>query len=188
MRDAYREIYESCYMKYGLGAPFTERFFDLAQQGGRDQIAGFVGLLVANSFMKREFGKKLIEEVLPRLDLTHVVDCLGVYIPDRGTPTVILFGRNRPPVGREVRTIRDIRGEPSVPDDPAAGRVWSAIVAQTDLVTSESEFISTEDTHEKRWHGTPGTWVAAAQRRCKSRLKGSGRGLVVLPPPFASSG
>ena len=29
MRDAYREIYDSCHMKYGLGAPFTERFFDL---------------------------------------------------------------------------------------------------------------------------------------------------------------
>jgi hypothetical protein len=31
MRDAYREIYASCHMKYGLGVPFTERFFDLAR-------------------------------------------------------------------------------------------------------------------------------------------------------------
>ena len=98
MRDAYREIYESCHMKYGLGAPFTERFFDLAQQGTPDQAAGFVGLIVANSFMKREFGKKLIEEVLPSLDLTRVVDCSGAYIPGHGTPTAILFGRNRAPV------------------------------------------------------------------------------------------
>ena len=48
--------------------------------------------------MKREFGAKLIEEVLPRLDLTCAVDCSGAYIPGHGTPTVILFGRNRPPV------------------------------------------------------------------------------------------
>ncbi|MCT2580894.1 BREX-2 system adenine-specific DNA-methyltransferase PglX [Mesorhizobium sp. P16.1] len=146
MRDAYREIYESCHGKYGLGAPFTERFFELAQEGARDQAAGFVGLIVANSFMKREFGKKLIEQVLPRLDLTHVVDCSGAYIPGHGTPTVILFGRNRAPVESVVRTVRGVRGEPSAPEDPTSGLVWSSIVAQIDQARSESSFISTEDT------------------------------------------
>ncbi len=146
MRDAYREIYASCHMKYGLGAPFTERFFDLAQQGTWDQAAGFVGLIVANSFMKREFGKRLIAGVLPKLDLTHVVDCSGAYIPGHGTPTVILFGRNRAPVASVVRTVRGVRGEPAAPEEPAQGLVWSAIVAQADQETSESGFISTEDT------------------------------------------
>lgn len=146
MRDAYREIYDSCHMKYGLGAPFTERLFDLALAGSGTQAAGFVGLIVANSFMKREFGAKLIEQVLPRLDLTHVVDCSGAYIPGHGTPTVILFGRNRAPVDRVVRTVRGIRGEPSAPADPAQGVVWAAIVAQTDQAESTSDFISTEDT------------------------------------------
>ena len=146
MRDAYREIYESCHMKYGLGAPFTERFFDLALTQTTDHGAGYVGLIVANSFMKREFGKKLIQTVLPRLDVTHVVDCSGAYIPGHGTPTVILFGRNRRPVESVVRTVRGVRGEPSAPENPAAGLVWSAITAQTDLDRSESPFISTEDT------------------------------------------
>jgi hypothetical protein len=146
MRDAYREIYDSCHMKYGLGVPFTERFFDLARDGAGGQVPGFVGLIVANSFMKREFGSKLIEEVLPRLDLTHVVDCSGAYIPGHGTPTVILFGRNRLPVDAVVRTVRGIRGEPSTPSDPAKGAVWTAIVAQIDLADSTSDFISTEDT------------------------------------------
>lgn len=146
MRDAYPARFESCHMKYGLGAPFTERFFDLAQRGTRDQAAGFVGLIVANSFMRREFGKKLIEGVLPKLDLTHVVDCSGANIPGHGTPTVILFGRNRAPVASVVRTVREVRGEPSAPEDPARGLVWSAIVAQTDAAKSESSFISTEDT------------------------------------------
>ena len=80
-----------------------------------------MGLIVANSFMKREFGKKLIEEVLPRLDLTHVVDCSGAYIPGHGTPTAILFGRNRAPVASVVRTVRGMRGEPTQPEDPAHG-------------------------------------------------------------------
>ena len=146
MRDAYREIYDSCHMRYGLGAPFTERFFDLALAPTQEQTAGFVGLIVANSFMKREFGAKLIQEVLPRLDLTCAVDCSGAYIPGHGTPTVILFGRNRPPVESTVRTVRGIRGEPSTPEDSAQGLVWSAITAQVDLAQSLSDFISTEDT------------------------------------------
>lgn len=146
MRSAYRTIYESCHRTYGLGAPFTERFFDLAEEGSEVRPAGFVGLIVANSFMKREFGKKLIEEVLPRLDLTYVVDCSGACIPGHGTPTVILFGRNRAPVASVVRTVRGVRGEPGAPLDPAQGLVWSAILNQTDLDRSESDFISTEDT------------------------------------------
>ena len=64
-----------------------------------DDGAGYVGMITANSFMKREFGKKLIEEFFPKIDLTHVIDTSGAYIPGHGTPTVILFGRNRKPVG-----------------------------------------------------------------------------------------
>lgn len=145
LNAAYRQRYASCHMKYSLGAPFTERFFDLAFTGN-GQPAGFVGLITANSFMKREFGSKLIEEVLPRLDLTHVIDTAGAYIPGHGTPTVILFGRHRAPLDEAVRTVMGIKGEPSTPDDPAHGVVWSAIVAQIDRAGSESEFVSVGDT------------------------------------------
>lgn len=141
LNAAYRQRYASCHMKYSLGAPFTERFFELALTGN-GRPAGFVGLITANSFMKREFGSKLIEQVLPRLDLTHVIDTSGAYIPGHGTPTVILFGRHRAPVGDTVRTVMGIKGEPSTPDDPARGLVWSAIVGQVDVAGSESEFVS----------------------------------------------
>ena len=144
LNAAYRQRYASCHMKYSLGAPFTERFFDLAITGN-GQPAGFVGLITANSFMKREFGSKLIEHVLPRLDLTHVVDTSGAYIPGHGTPTVILFGRHRAPVGDAVRTVMGIKGEPSTPEHPARALVWSAIVGQIDIVGSESEFVSVAD-------------------------------------------
>jgi hypothetical protein len=174
MRDAYREIYDSCHMKYGLGAPFVERFFDLAQTGTHEKPAGFVGLIVANSFMKREFGSKLVEEVLPRLDLTHVVDCSGAYIPGHGTPTVILFGRNRSPVSGVVRTVRGIRGETSAPQNPALGLVWTSIVAQIDRSESVSDFVSTEDTPRpalatRPWNvgggGAAGTQTAIEKER-----------------------
>lgn len=145
LNAAYRKQYASCHMKYSLGAPFTERFFELALTGGDGQCAGFVGLITANSFMTREFGSKLIEQVLPRLDLTHVIDTSGAYIPGHGTPTVILFGQHRQPVDKTVRTVMGIKGEPSTPGDPARGLVWSAILGQIDHEGSESEFISVAD-------------------------------------------
>lgn len=146
LNAAYRKKYASCHMKYSLGAPFTERFFELALTASEGQSAGYVGLITANSFMKREFGSKLIEKVLPRLDLTHVVDTSGAYIPGHGTPTVILFGRHRPPVDDGVRTVMGIKGEPSTPADPTQGLVWSAILSQMDLAGSESDFVSVTDT------------------------------------------
>lgn len=146
LNAAYRLKYASCHMKYSLGVPFTERFFDLAVTGSNGSSAGFVGLITTNSFMKREFGSKLIEQVLPRLDLTHVVDTSGAYIPGHGTPTVILLGRHRAPVGAAVRTVMGIKGEPSTPADPARGLVWSAIVGQIDSAGSESEYVSVGDT------------------------------------------
>lgn len=145
LNAAYRRKYASCHMKYSLGAPFTERFFELAVTGSDGRGAGYVGLITANSFMKREFGSKLIEQVLPRLDLTHVVDTSGAYIPGHGTPTVILFGRHRGPVDEGVRTVMGIKGEPSTPADPAKGYVWSAIVDQIDQSGSESDFVSVAD-------------------------------------------
>ena len=45
----------------------------------RSVRGGYIGMITANSFMKREFGKKLIEEFFPKIDLTHVIDTRGVH-------------------------------------------------------------------------------------------------------------
>lgn len=145
LNRAYRGRYATCHRQYSLAVPFTERFFDLAVYGYEAQPAGYVGMITANSFMKREFGKKLIEEFFPRIDLTHVIDTSGVYIPGHGTPTVILFGRHRRPVHHEVRAVLGIRGEPGTPDDPAQGKVWRSIVEHLDRSGSQNEFISVAD-------------------------------------------
>ena len=85
--------------------------------------------------MKREFGKKVIEEFLSgtytprgRVDLTAVISTDGVYIPGHGIPTVILIGRSRKPVLSTVRAALGVRGEPGQPDDPAQGLAWRDIV------------------------------------------------------------
>ncbi len=143
LNQAYRDRYSTCHRQYSLGVPFTERFFDLALNA--DNGAGFVGMITADSFMKREFGKKLIEELLPFKDLTHVAATSGAYIPGHGTPTVILFGRNREPVSQVVRTVMAKRGEPEAPADPSKGKVWTAILDQVDRPGSESEFLSVAD-------------------------------------------
>ena len=133
LNQAYRDRYSTCHRKYSLGVPFTERFFDLAFYGYGTQPAGYVGMITANSFMKREFGKKLIEEFFPHVDLTHVIDTSGAYIPGHRTPTVILLGRHRTPVNHEVRAVLGIRGEPSTPEEAAQGKVWRSIAERDGL-------------------------------------------------------
>ena len=157
LNQGYRERFGSCYRQYSLAVPFTERFFDLAHVPGPEaaEASGFVGMITANSFMKREFGKKLIEEFIPRWDLTHVVDTSGAYIPGHGTPTVILFGRHRRPVEGNVRAVMGIRGEPAIPHDPAKGLVWSAVVAQVDRPGSESVFVSASEVPRERFQKHP---------------------------------
>jgi len=95
--------------------------------------------------MKREFGKKLVENFLPRVDLTHVIDTSGAYIPGHGTPTVILLGRNRRPLSDTVRTVMGIKGEPATPEDPRQGLVWTSVCEQIDRPGSEGEFVSVAD-------------------------------------------
>lgn len=121
-RDAVRRAYpEVCSGKFSLALPFSVLMTRLARR------EGWVAQLTANSFMKREFGRKFIEEYLPRLDLGWVIDTSGCYIPGHGTPTVILSWRNRAPRGDKVITVLGIRGEPRLPQDPARGLVWRAV-------------------------------------------------------------
>ena len=80
--DKYRERYKSCHREYALSVPFAERIFRLAVRGAVDGTgAGYTGQIPSNSFMKREFGKKLIEDFFSQVDLTHVIDTSGAYIP-----------------------------------------------------------------------------------------------------------
>ncbi|WP_260636291.1 BREX-2 system adenine-specific DNA-methyltransferase PglX [Streptomyces angustmyceticus] len=147
--ENYRRAYDTCAGTYALSVPFAQRMFELAVRGpgGRRGGGGFVGQITANSFMKREFGKKLIEVFFRnRVELSHVIDTSGAFIPGHGTPTVILVGRNRiPSPERTLRAVLGVRGEPAQPEDASQGAVWRAIVEQVGKPGSESEWVSAED-------------------------------------------
>ncbi len=146
LNQLYRARYSTCYRLYSLSVPFIERFFGLALRGdGLGNAAGYIGTITANSFMKREFGKKLIESFLPSVDLTHVLDTSGAYIPGHGTPTVILIGRHRQPNSDVIRAVMGLRGDPETPVDAPHGRVWLAIIDQIDREQSESRWVSSSD-------------------------------------------
>lgn len=154
LNAAYRERYSTCHGKYSLAAPFAERFFELALFSP-DGRSGYVGTITANSFMKREFEKPLVEKFFPTIDLTHVLDTSGAFIPGHGTPTVLLFGRNRPPSTETVRAVLGIQGEPSNSSDPSQGQVWLSIVKNIDRANSADEFTSTADMPRSSFNSHP---------------------------------
>jgi hypothetical protein len=146
--ESYRKAYpEVCKGKYALSVPFAQRFFQLGVNGHHTRAgSGYIGQITANSFMKREFGSKLIEDYFhQKVDLTHVIDTSGAHIPGHGTPTVILIGRRSAQRGHDVRVVQGIQGEPSQPDDPAKGLVWTAITDQVKKPGSESQWVSCAD-------------------------------------------
>lgn len=145
LNQAYRRLYSTCKGKYALTVPFMELSYRLAKPRVGDQPAGWAGQITSNSFMKREFGTKIIEDFLVHRDLVRVIDTSGAYIPGHGTPTVILVGRNQLPVGSTVRGVLGIRGEAGRQDNPASAPVWRTIIEHVDHPGHEDTWISVVD-------------------------------------------
>lgn len=176
----YRKAYgEVCKGAYSLAAPFAQRLFQLAiPGGGQRQGSGYVGQITANSFMKREFGKPLIENYFAKqIELSHIIDTSGAYIPGHGTPTVILVGRNHmPDKQKSIRAVLGVGGEPGAPDDPAEGLVWTAIVDQVGNAGSESEWISVEDSPRGRFADYPWSVSGGGAGELQSSIERAGYG------------
>jgi hypothetical protein len=146
LKQLYKSLYKSSTRQFQLTVPFAERFFELAKAGSDGY--GIVGQITSNAFMKREFGKKLVEGYFAhKVELLEVIDTAGAYIPGHGTPTVILVGKRRQR-GRSatIRTVLGVHGEPEAPNTPSQGRVWRAIVEQIDRPGSENEWVTSGDT------------------------------------------
>ena len=150
LNATYRELYSTCHRQYALTVPFMELFFQLAHPSGQERPAGWVGQITSNSFMKREFGSKLIETFFPRIDLQCVIDSEGAWIPGHnmdGTPTAIIFGRNRPPAAPSVRAVLSM-GVRETPASAAGGRYgpyWSSITEHVGQAGYEDAYVSVMD-------------------------------------------
>ncbi|GAB2940469.1 BREX-2 system adenine-specific DNA-methyltransferase PglX [Nonomuraea fastidiosa] len=165
LNKLYRELYpDVCAGKYALSVPFAQRFFELAKHGDADGRGyGIVGQITSSSFMKREFGTRLIENFFAhKVELTEIIDASGAYIPGHGTPPVILIGTRR--AGRlrteTVRTVRSVQGEPRVPKVPEQGFVWRAIINQIDKPGSVSQWVSVDDLERSRYFAKQ-PWILA---------------------------
>jgi methylase of polypeptide subunit release factors len=130
-----RRRYVSAARAYSLGNPFTERMFQLAAPGG------FVADFNANSFMKREFGKPLVEQVLANQDLFKILDLGGARFDDYGTPTVLLFARNRRPSAGGVTVVMGRKADPP----GSKGLVWRSCMRGHKTVGYEDEYVSIAD-------------------------------------------
>ncbi|HJW76451.1 MAG TPA: BREX-2 system adenine-specific DNA-methyltransferase PglX, partial [Thermoleophilia bacterium] len=149
----FKELYDSITGRWVLAAPFAQRFFELGVEGA------FVGMINSNSWTKRDHGKALIERVLPRLDVQKIIDTSGCYLPGHGTPTLLLFGQNRPSTSAEIPAVLGKRGEQAVPANPSLAPVWKEIVENHTRVGFEGDHISVEafSSAEARVH----PWILA---------------------------
>jgi hypothetical protein len=164
LNERYKRRFAYCFKKYVLTVPFMEQIFKLAVPGG------FTGQITGNNFMKREFGKKLIEDFFPTVDLTHVVDTSLTFIPNHGTPTVIVFGRRRPPVSPTVRLVGAIKREDTEPAVPEKGLVWQAILAQVDHPGTTSDYVSVTDPPRKTLYAHPWSIGGGGAAELKEQL------------------
>ncbi|MFI8550221.1 BREX-2 system adenine-specific DNA-methyltransferase PglX [Spirillospora sp. NPDC077959] len=164
--------YSAASGRYALSVPFAQRIFELAiRVGGADRAAGFTGQITANSFMKREFGKLLVSWLYEQVDLTHVIDTSGAYIPGHGTPTIILAGRNRTALTSDpVRAVLGIRGEPVQPANAAEGAVWVAITRQYRQPGSESDWVAVSDIARQDFAAHPWTLSGGGAREVADQM------------------
>lgn len=131
-----------CHGTYQLLCPFVELGFTLLKH------AGELGFIVSNAFLKRDFGKPLVEYFLRAVQVQKIVDCSGLMFPGHGTPTLLLFGAGF--ASNPETTIRDVCILPGGGDlrtPPEESPLWATIAATHDKTASfaEGEPLRTED-------------------------------------------
>ena len=136
-------------------------------------------MITTNSFMKREFGKRLIEECLPRWNLDQIVNTSGAYIPGHGTPTVLLFGSNEPPFGTDVLSVLAKRGEPATPEDAEKGLVWRSIADHSSEVGFENEYVSVAHVRREVLAKHPWSLGGGGAAELKALLEGRAKRTLV---------
>jgi hypothetical protein len=115
-------------------------------------------------------GRKLVEEFLPTVDLTHLIDPSGLPLAGHGTGGLIVFGRHRPPVSGAVRAVLRVRDEPGHPDDPRRSLVWTSILDLLDSPGEENIVITVLDLDRSRLARHPWTLGGGGALELKERI------------------
>ncbi|MEI5524398.1 BREX-2 system adenine-specific DNA-methyltransferase PglX [Streptomyces brasiliscabiei] len=181
LNELYRGLYDACVGAYALSVPFAQRFFELAKIGDSESGLGYgmVGQITANSFMKREFGSRLIETYFGHeVELTEVIDTSGAHIPGHGTPTVILVGRRRFGSSRSatILTVRSVRGEPAVPERASDGLVWKSITERIDVAGSGDQWVAVDDLDRNQYFATHPWMLTAGGRELIDQIHDNSKG------------
>ncbi|NHA66850.1 BREX-2 system adenine-specific DNA-methyltransferase PglX [Phycicoccus flavus] len=167
LRSAYKTRYLTCVKQWTLVAPFMERFFELAHPSGA-WPAGWVGQITANNFMRRDFGKKLVEAYLARIDLRLLADTSGMEIPGHGTPTVILVGRNST-TGGMVRVCRRVGRESRATKAP--GPAWKAMTENLGMPHFSDDYVAVSVENQTKFHVHPWNLAGGGESDLKVLLE-----------------
>jgi hypothetical protein len=148
LNATYRSLYSACYKQLALSVPFAQLFFDLAKHGNI-RGSGWVGQITANSFMKRDFGEKLIGECFANRDIRMVVDSEGAWIPGHnsdGTPTVILIGTGASLRSDHIRVVMSKgKRESKAVGSSGEGPYWRSLVENAGAVGFSNSWIDVVD-------------------------------------------
>jgi hypothetical protein len=127
-RELYRERWPRvCFQKYLLVCPFLEMSFGLLKPKGQ------LGFIVSNAFAKREFGKPLVENFFPTVDLQKLIDCSGLLFPGHGTPTCLVFGQNaKPEPNSSIRVAAILPGGGDLHTPPEESPLWQTLAEHHD--------------------------------------------------------
>jgi len=104
-----------------------------------------------------------------------VADTSGAYIPGHGTPTVIIVGRNQPPVLPAVRAVLGVRSEPGRPEDPASGLVWTSIVGHVEEPGYHDDWVTITDLPRLSLATHPWSLTGGLARQLTASLIAGGR-------------
>ena len=152
-RELYRERWPRVsHMKFLLVCPFFEMSFGLLRPNGQ------LGFIVSNAFAKREFGKPLIEDFFPTIDLQKVVDCSGLMFPGHGTPTCLVFGAQRKPdENSPIRVAAILPGGGDLRTPPEESPLWHTLAAQHDKPGFANSQVIVADRYRKEMGKHPWT-------------------------------
>jgi hypothetical protein len=127
-RELWRERWPRvCLGTYQLVCPFFELGFSLLRTGSQ------LGFIVSNAFAKRKFGKPLVQDFFPTVELQKIVDCSGLMFPGHGTPTCLVFGRAvKPGPDWPIRVAGILSGGGDLRTPPEESPLWHILAAQHD--------------------------------------------------------